>query len=75
MKQFTVEYNYQQHNSYIIPIQKAIPSIPFGIIHLVRFQTFPKSNISYPLIRTRTRAYQGVRNVGFSKKFAEVLNK
>ena len=27
-----------------------------------------------PLIRTRTCAYQGIRNVGFSENFANVLN-
>ena len=30
-------------------------------------QIFRKTNISYPLIRTRTCAYQGVRNVHFSE--------
>ena len=35
---------------------------------------FRKTNISYPLIRTRTCAYQGVRNVSFSENFAYVLN-
>ena len=30
-------------------------------------QNFRKTNISYPLIRTRTCAYQGVRNVCFSE--------
>ena len=30
-------------------------------------QIFRKTNISYPLIRTRTCAYQGVRNVCFEK--------
>ena len=30
-------------------------------------QIFRKTNISYPLIRTRTCAYQGVRNVRFSE--------
>ena len=35
---------------------------------------FRKTNISYPLIRTRTCPYQGVRNVSFSKYFACVLN-
>ena len=29
-----------------------------------------KTNISYPLIRTRTSAYQGVRNVCFSENLA-----
>ena len=33
-----------------------------------------KTNISYPLIRTRTCAYQGVKNVSFSEDFAYVLN-
>ena len=28
-----------------------------------------KPKISYPLIRTRTCAYQGVRNIGFSDAF------
>ena len=37
-------------------------------------KTFRKINISYPLIRTRTCAYQGVRNVSFSENFAYVLN-
>ena len=30
-------------------------------------QIFRKANISYPLIRTRTCAYQGVRHVRFSE--------
>ena len=33
---------------------------------LVRAQTFPKTNISYPLIHTRMCAYQEV-NVSFRK--------
>ena len=32
-------------------------------------QIFRKTNISYPLMRTRTCAYQGVRNVHFSEIF------
>ena len=32
-----------------------------------------KTNISYPLIRTRMCAYQGVRNVSFSEIFVYVL--
>ena len=31
---------------------------------------FPKTDISYPLTRTRTCEYQGVRNVRFSKNLA-----
>ena len=33
-----------------------------------------KTSISYPLIRTRTYAYQGVRNCSFTEHFANVLN-
>ena len=35
---------------------------------------FQKTNISNPLIGTRTCAYQGIRNVSFSENFAHVLN-
>ena len=35
---------------------------------------FRKTSISNPLIRTRTCAYQGVRNASFSGNFAYVLN-
>ena len=35
---------------------------------------FQKTNISYPLIRTRMCAYEGVRKVSFSKNFAYLLN-
>ena len=42
---------------------------PYGVVHLVRPQIFQKTNISYPLIRTRTCAYQGV-SVSFSEDFA-----
>ena len=35
---------------------------------------FRKTNISNPLICTRSCAYQGVRNVSFSENFAYVLN-
>ena len=41
---------------------------------MVRTQYFPKTNVSYPLIRTHTCAYQGVENVSFSENFAYVLN-
>ena len=33
-----------------------------------------KTNISNPLIRTRTCTYQGIKNVSFSEDFANVLN-
>ena len=45
----------------------------YGIIYYVR-KIFRKTNISYPLIRTRTCTYQGVRNVSFSENFAYVVN-
>ena len=35
---------------------------------------FRKTNISNPVIRTRTYAYEAVRNVNFSENFAYVLN-
>ena len=33
--------------------------VVLGVIHLVRSQIFRKTSISYPLIHTRTSAYQG----------------
>ena len=36
-------------------------------------QIFRKMNISYPLIRTRMCAYQGVRNVRFSENLASFV--
>ena len=38
------------------------------------WKMFRKTNISNPLIRIRTCAYEGVRNVSFSENFAYVLN-
>ena len=35
-------------------------------------QIFQRTNISYPMIHTRTCAYQGVRNVRFFGKFGEL---
>ena len=35
---------------------------------------FRKTKLSYPLKRSRTGAYQGVRSVSFSEKFVCVLN-
>ena len=37
-------------------------------------EIFRKTNISNPLLRTRTCAHQGIRNVSFSETFAYVLN-
>ena len=44
-----------------------------GIIHLIRTLNFPKKEHFWPLIGTRTCAYQGVRNISFSVNFAYVL--
>ena len=52
----------------IVPMQL---KLRLEIIHLVRLQNFPKN---YTLIRIRTCAYQGVRNISFSENFANVLN-
>ena len=46
--------------------------IMFWTIHLLRTQNFRKTNISNPMIRKRTCAYQGVRNVSFSENFEYV---
>ena len=45
-----------------------------GVVHLVRTQIFRKTEISYPRMRTRTWAYQGVWNISFSENFINVLN-
>ena len=42
---------------------------------LVDMEIIKKTNISYASIRTLTCANRTVRNVSFSKNFAEVLNK
>ena len=41
-----------------------------GIMHLLRSQDLPP----YPLIRTLSCAYQGVRNVSFSENFVSAIN-
>ena len=45
-----------------------------AIIDLVCAQNFPKTNISYLLMRTCACMYQGVRNVSSSKNFESALN-
>ena len=45
---------------------------PLGVIHYVH-KIFQKSNISTLLIRTRMRAYQGVRNVSFLENLPTYL--
>ena len=46
--------------------------IMFWTIHLLRTQNFRKTNISNPMIRKRTCAYQGGRNVSFSENLEYV---
>ena len=48
--------------------------VQLGIIYLVRTQKYLQTNISYPLIRTRTCAYQEERDVIISENFGYVLN-
>ena len=38
------------------------------------YAKFQKTNISYPLIRTHTCAYQEVKNISYSWNFVSVLN-
>ena len=49
-------------------------AVQLGIIYLVRTQKYLQTNISYPLIRTRTCAYQEERDVSISENFGYVLN-
>ena len=44
-----------------------------SFIYYIR-KIFRETNNSYHLIRTRSCAYQGVRNVSFSENFAHKLN-
>ena len=46
----------------------------FGIIFLVRVQNFPKKKNFLLLIRKRTRACQGVRNVNFWENLTYVVS-
>ena len=49
-------------------------SFYWGSFILVCTQIFRKTNISYPLIRIRMFAYQGVGNVIFGEKFVQLMN-
>ena len=55
---------------------KNIHTIKYGSGPSIKYvrKIFRKTNISNPLIRTRTCAYQGVRNISFSENFSYVLN-
>ena len=51
-----------------------MPQHSTGTINLLRSQSFQKTNISHPLIRTRTFAYQRVKIVSFSENLANVIH-
>ena len=62
-------------SGYFQGVKKGIIGVKWikgSFINYVR-KIFRKTNISTPLICTRTCAYQGVRNVSFSENFAYVL--
>ena len=55
----------------------ALDCFPYRLIHLLHTQNLPKNYYSlpsYPLIRTGTSAYHGVRNINFSEKYICVPN-
>ena len=52
---------------------KKVSALKGSFIYYVR-KNFWKTNIPYPLFRTRLCAYQGVRNVSFSENSANVIN-
>ena len=47
---------------------------PKGSLIYCVCKIFRKTNISYPLTRTRTCAYQVVKNVSFSENFVNIIN-
>ena len=53
----------------LVDLQKA-----FDAIRGHSFSTYTRTDISYPLIRTNTCAYQRRRNLSFLENFAYVLN-
>ena len=48
--------------------------LALGLIISYVHKIIRKAKFSHPLIRTSNCAYVGVRNVSFSKNFADVLN-
>ena len=75
-KIWTYVYRLKQPERKLIwcPIYKALVNIHMGSSIKCVFKIFQKTNISNPLIRTSTFAYEGVRNVSFSENLAYVLN-
>ena len=63
---------YSINNSVFLFLKTAWIKIYYekGIIYLLRMESFPKNNISYPVIGTRTCACQAVRHVSFVEYFA-----
>ena len=53
-------------------IRKIFDILSKGVFILVRKQNFPKTFISYPMIRILMCAYQEVRNVSFTESFAQI---
>ena len=67
---------FQQQSPNPIRIRKSTPGSSKMVFHqgFIQYigkigEIFQKTNISYPLIRTRTCAYQGVINLSFFGKF------
>ena len=59
----------------ISQISQIVLVFPLGVSHLSTYtKASKKTNISYPLIHTRTSSYQAIRKISFSQKFAYVLN-
>ena len=71
------QYRWQRNNMIKICIFYMLKHVQDDLkgssIKYVR-KIFRKTNISNPLIHTRTCAYQRVRNVSFSENFAYILN-
>ena len=76
---FSYWYNNVQSFKWYEEISSHAPMTEHKVIYLKRDHSFITcakfpENITYLLIRTRTFAYQGVRNVSFSENFAYLLN-
>ena len=79
---FQNHFNY--NNSMQNPVRKLccpkckrkVTNLYFRIGSFIKYvrKTFQKTNISYPLVRTRTCLYQEVTNVSFSEEFGNILN-
>ena len=74
MATFHVMHVLESVNFQNIRISKFLTNDSKGLSIKCARKIFRKTNISNPLIRTRTCAYQDVRNVSFSENFTYVLN-